>query len=194
MDLVIPAFSISPREYFPLVLNGIHLKGKGVEVGVQKGIFSEIILKSWEGQTLYSIDPWLEFSKDEYIDDANVPQNKQEELYQETLERLKPFGNQSKVIRAKSEEAVKLFQDEQLDFVYLDAQHTYEALKKDIERWFPKVKKGGLLGGHDYIDDGIYAEGVYGVMSAVNEFVRKEKLDLILSNELRSPSWFVLKK
>jgi hypothetical protein len=40
--------------------------------------------------------------------------------------------------------------DEYLDFVYIDGDHKYEEVKRDIECWFPKVKKGGCIGGHDY--------------------------------------------
>jgi cephalosporin hydroxylase len=46
-------------------------------------------------------------------------------------------------------EASKLYQDESLDFVFIDANHSYDAVKEDILAWYPKIKNGGLLGGHD---------------------------------------------
>jgi hypothetical protein len=56
------------------------------------------------------------------------------------------------MVRASSEIASNMFQDESLDFVYIDANHAYDFVKQDIELWYPKVKKGGYLWGHDYID------------------------------------------
>jgi predicted O-methyltransferase YrrM len=47
-------------------------------------------------------------------------------------------------------EAVKLFEDDSLDAVFIDADHSYEAVKLDIQNWMPKVRKGGILAGHDY--------------------------------------------
>ena len=45
------------------------------------------------------------------------------------------------------------FQDNQYEFVYIDADHTYESVKKDLELYLPKVKNGGIIGGHDYTDN-----------------------------------------
>ena len=58
-----------------------------------------------------------------------------------------------KSIRGLSSEVVNQFEDESLDVVFIDLTHTYESVKQDIELWLPKVKKGGLLSGHDYERD-----------------------------------------
>jgi predicted O-methyltransferase YrrM len=50
-------------------------------------------------------------------------------------------------------EVVNQFEDESLDVVFIDLTHTYESVKQDIELWLPKVKKGGILAGHDYEND-----------------------------------------
>ena len=81
-----------------------------------------------------------------------VSQDAHDAFYRETAVKLAPYGDRSIIIRAKSGEAVELFKDGQLDFVYLDAQHHYEAIKEDIALWWPKVRWGGLLAGHDYLD------------------------------------------
>ena len=49
-------------------------------------------------------------------------------------------------------QAVDLFQNESLDFIYIDARHDYKAVWDDLEAWFPKLRKGGLFSGHDYVD------------------------------------------
>ena len=55
-------------------------------------------------------------------------------------------------IKGRSTEIVKKYDDNSLDFVFIDADHKYESVRADILAWMPKVKKGGILAGHDYID------------------------------------------
>lgn len=88
-----------------------------------------------------------------------------------------------KKFKGTSEEYAKTLLDESLDFIYIDALHEYEAVKKDIELWYPKVKKGGFICGHDYTDTPSY----FGVIPAVNE--KFGKPDRIFSDT----SWVVKK-
>ena len=76
-------------------------------------------------------------------------------------------------IRKTSTEASKDFKDESCDVVYIDMEHTYEAVKEDIEHWLPKVKKGGYLAGHDYVSH------TQGVIKAVNEAFTSNKIQTI---------------
>lgn len=175
------------RRDLPCFLNARRILGVGVEVGVQRGKFSEQILKEWKGSTLYCVDPWKTWSSDEYQDVANVDNQEQEKRWEETNERLKPFGDRAKILRMTSVDAAKTFADHSLDFVYLDAQHHYEAVKEDLQLWFPKVKHGGLLSGHDYCDE-VCDNGVFGVKRAVDEFVVEHRLRLILTHE-KPPTW-----
>ena len=92
----------------------------------------------------------------------------------------------------KSEDVVKKFKDNSLDFIYIDALHTYEGCKKDIKLWWPKLKKGGLFSGHDYIN-GRLPEGNFGVKKAVDEFVKKYNLNLFITDETW-PTWYTIKE
>jgi predicted O-methyltransferase YrrM len=92
-----------------------------------------------------------------------------------------------------SEEAAEAFEARSLDFVYIDAQHHYEAVKRDIALWWPKVKPGGILAGHDYLD-GTREQSEFGVKSAVDEFVEEHDLSLRISNEPSWRSWFVFSR
>ena len=56
-----------------------------------------------------------------------------------------------------------------MDFVYIDARHDYESVLEDLDAWCPKMKPGGIIAGHDYVD-GMFAQGDFGVKSAVDEF------------------------
>lgn len=66
------------------------------------------------------------------------------------LKNIEPVSSVINVVRKDSSEAAKLYQDKSLEFVFIDADHTYEGVKKDIIAWLPKVKSGGILAGHDY--------------------------------------------
>jgi len=182
---------VRAREHFPHILNARGLLGEGAEIGTQHGYFSEVILSSWKGKKLYSIDPWKEFPSEGYVDVANTPQSEHDEIYRRTLNRLKKFGRRSSILRETSNQALEHFQDGQLDFVYIDAQHHYEAVKEDVRSWYPKVRKGGILAGHDYLD-GHIEQGVFGVKSAVDEFARENGLRVIVSKEDDWKSWFML--
>ena len=142
-----------------------------VEVGVQEGEYAGYILKKTNPTKLYLIDCWKYQDPNVYDDyHANVSDNEQEKCYQRTKKR---FQNDSRVVilRQFSIDAVKQFSDESLDWVYIDANHGYEAIKADLDLWWPKVKKGGVLSGHDYA-----VRPSFGVVQAVNEFLIKHNL------------------
>lgn len=160
---------IPSRLELPFLLNARRLTGSAVEVGVDEGVFSEYLLEHWRGQQLISVDPWLEMPPDEYTDTCNTSQASMEEKYEGTKRRLAPFGDRSDVWRETSVEAACRVTPGSLDFVYLDARHSYEGVADDLQVWFPLVRPGGLMAGHDY-NDGVFVEGVHGVRSAVDEF------------------------
>jgi len=171
-------------------LNWLGLTGEGVEVGVLKGQFSFHLLNTWEGSRLTSVDPWREFPSADYIDTANLPLEKHEENYQETLGCLAPLGERSRILRTTSSEASREFADGSVEFVYLDAQHHYEAVRDDIRAWYPKLKAGGVLGGHDYLD-GTFSSSVFGVKRAVDEFAASIAGKVIVTSEPVFKSWFL---
>jgi hypothetical protein len=188
--------SIGHRRELGLLLNAQKLTGHGAEIGVKEGKYSEQILHHWRGGLLLSIDPWREFGE-EYQDRANVTQSKQDVFYRETQVRLSRFGDRSKILRLTSEEAAGTIDDGSLDFAYLDAQHHYAAVKQDIELWWPKIRPGGLLCGHDYGDenetdtDGTVT--VFDVKRAVDEFARATGVPLFTTKKDKRPSWFIRK-
>jgi Methyltransferase domain len=157
------------RNQLPVLLNRRGLRGTGVEVGVKRGLFSEVILRAWRGRKLISVDPWQEAPSDEYVDIANVPQEKHDSFYEETVQRLQQFEERSVIWRMTSVEAAARIEPRTLDFVYLDARHDYESVMEDLEHWYDKIRAGGVFSGHDYFD-GLRPAGLFGVKSAVDEF------------------------
>ena len=96
--------------------------------------------------------------------------------------------------KEKSSEACKRFPDNFFDFIYIDADHSYDGVRNDILSWFPKIKIGGFICGHDFDPDLEMPEGnIFGVNKAVTE-IFKDKIDkLCLTNESHFKSWFIQK-
>lgn len=198
-------------------LTSLGLVGKGVEIGTFKGEFARQILNTWEG-ILYMVDPWRELTEG-YIDISNHANHPT--AYLETMQSLRGFEDRGIMIRALSEQAVDLFEDESLDFVYIDGNHAYDYVKQDIELWYPKVKKGGIVSGHDYIlwfgdgtKKGWYQDsnwdinqkdkhlynleggyiGVFGVNTAVDEWGVENNYEILLTtHDPANKSWYFIK-
>jgi hypothetical protein len=160
---------VPARDELPALLNARGLLGRGAEIGVKVGRYSDELLRNWRGDELVSIDPWLSADPDDYVDRSNVSQDEFESYYEETRERLKPYGSRSTIWRMTSVEAAAKVPDHSFDFVYIDARHDYESVKEDLGAWCSKVRPGGILAGHDYVD-GDLPEGEFYVKSAVDEF------------------------
>ena len=123
-----------------------HFKtGVGVEIGVQVGLFAEIITRDWKGKYI-GVDMWPNYAQ-----------------FDETKRRLAGRDVDLKYMESKT--AAATIGDETLDWVFIDAGHRYEEVKADLEAWYPKVRKGGIVSGHDYVK---YQD--FGVIEAVNEF------------------------
>lgn len=181
--------------------------GKGAEIGTFKGEFSKQILENWNG-TLYMVDVWRPLGE-EYTDISNHKNHI--DAYSETMNNISGYEDKGVMIRATSEMAADIFDRESLDFVYIDANHAYNFVVQDIKLWYPKVKSGGYLCGHDYINldwygdpnfadnkkdkhiwNGDFYHGVFGVNPAVDEFCKKFGFDLTVTKEWFG-SWIIKK-
>lgn len=109
-----------------------------VEIGSYKGRSTHALLSGCEG-TVWAVDPFKDF-------------NNNEDYYPEFWKNVGGFKN-LKVLKMKSEEATKQFEDKSIDMVFIDGGHTYEEVKQDIELWLPKTKK--IICGHDYQGDDV---------------------------------------
>lgn len=189
------------------LLNARGLIKIGAEIGVFKGEFAEQILRTWRGEKLLLIDPWRHLP--DYLDSWNLSDEEMEENFEQTRRRLVEFGNRVDFMRMLSREAAPIVDDGSLDFIYIDANHSYAAVRRDLDVWYPKLRLGGLMSGHDYFDaradkdlEPIFGNSSaslskgeltsYGVKSAVDEFVKKHNLELQLTSE-QFPTWFFSK-
>ena len=158
---------IESRDHFPTWLTIQKFTGIGVEIGTYYGQWAEHVLKNWNGN-LIGVDPYINYPKEEYLDGCNLVDL--EEARYQALHVLKPFGERFSLMRMPSMEAVLEFEDGSLDWVYLDGNHDYKHVFEDMNAWWPKVRRGGVLGGHDFMfrDDHLQR---CGVEQAVKDFV-----------------------
>lgn len=133
----------------------------GVEVGTDHGKYAEQLLVGIPGLTLYCVDPWSPYVEGEISHDAV----EMEHIYEEAKRRVTPYNGQ--LVRKTSMEAVRTFDNDTLDFVFIDGNHSYDYVLEDITEWYEKVKPGGIIYGHDYKVDPV---NDYGVIEAVEKF------------------------
>ena len=136
------------RDFLGIILRCTKAE-RGAEIGVYAGELSELLLRGIPDLKLHLIDPYRHFPKEVYDDLANSDQDVQDARY-EYVCKLFAKNENVEILRLTSEEAAPKIPDESLDFVYIDANHAYEFVKRDIELWWPKVKQHGILAGHDY--------------------------------------------
>jgi len=185
---------LKTREEIPLLLKYLKLNKVGAEIGVQTGIFSDIILRKSNLILLWSIDCWEHQKNPKYLDVANHGNLRQKYYLWKTKKRLKKFKNRSKILKAYSHEIPKKYDFlNNLDFVYIDADHTYEGCKKDLKIWYPRVKQGGILAGHDYFNGNIKGAKNVGVKKAVDELIKQTKEKLHVTQKDFPKSWFIIK-
>ena len=124
----------------------------GAEIGIYKGALSRRLLAD-ERISLVMVDSW-EGNGAAYEDGddwhAGLSSAAQTQAYFTTLANVVFAGSRARVVRARSLDTVAKIEDKTLDFVFLDADHSREAVEADISAWLPKVRLGGWIGGHDY--------------------------------------------
>lgn len=158
---------ITSRSALPVYLNKNNLIGSGAEIGVRWGSHANNILQHWGGRTLFLVDTWPEIKMKNYV-----------------MEQFKNFKDRCRFMHKSSVDAAKEIQDNSLDFCYIDAAHDYDSVKKDINAWWPRIKKGGVFCGHDYGSKHV------GVAKAVDEFIAENKLVMHVDGK---SSWYIIK-
>ena len=137
---------------------------KFVEIGSWKGRSSVYlgveVMNSGKDIEVMCVDTWLGSVEHEGWDILN-----EDGLYKEFMHNIEPVSSVVTALRMESLKAAWDFEDGSLDFVFIDASHDYENVIADIIAWYPKVKEGGVIAGHDY-------PTWEGVKKAVNEYFK----------------------
>jgi hypothetical protein len=148
----------------------------GAEIGVRWGEYSEMIIRKNPGVKMFCIDSWAPYGRTGPIRQARI--------FRRAYKVLTPLG--ATLIKKPSMEALADFQDESLDFVYIDAMHDFDNVMMDIIGWSKKVRRGGIVSGHDYTN----LPGC-GVVSGVEGYTRGHSILewYITQDELHSFFW-----
>lgn len=159
----------------------------GAEIGVWRGLFTRAICKYNPQIKLYAIDSWK---------DGMVNGRKMDFWYKDAVKRLSSY--KCEIIRNNSMDVVKKFADGTLDFVYIDASHESKDVEDDIREWSRKVRKGGIVAGHDYYNgkypdfDGSIRD--YKIKDIVDKWVKDNNVETlyILRGDF-APTWYYVK-
>lgn len=167
-----------------MMLEDMPKNGIVAEIGVDKGDFSEEILKRTQPQKLHLIDVW---------DSKRYHLGKK--LHVETKFEEEINKGQLAINFGYSTDVVSQFEDNYFDWIYIDTEHSYSLTKRELELYAPKVKPGGIISGHDYIN-GIWINMVrYGVIEAVSEFCVNNNWELIyLTTDFTEPPSFAIRR
>ena len=158
------------------------------EVGVWRGAFSQVILDVVRPRELHLIDPWT-FQADVTVWAGGA--RAADHAYMDAMhdDVVGRFRERPEVVvhRADSATAAQLFPAGYFDWVYIDADHRYTAVKDDLEKYEVLVKPGGFVTGDDY-----YWRPDLGmpVKRAVDERVKHGAVELVSVTD----SQFILRK
>lgn len=156
---------------------------QGIEVGVNLGTNSYMLLDACPNITkIIGIDPF-----EAYMDwRSMVAQKDMDEAYDTFKLNLELMRNRFELLKMKSSEAAAELKDGAYDFVFIDGDHSIKAVLNDLENYTPKVKKGGLVSGHDI--------GLYSVNMAVQGWCRKNQINPNTIHIVENQAWYWVKE
>ena len=149
---VLPAIPV--RAHLGKLLKHLNYTGRGVELGVQAGIYTRVVLTEWQQCSTYvQVDLWHQQTN--YVDGANAPDEEQKHFRYQARKQGNDMvrqGYAQRVVQCANytTTCAERYPDSHFDFVYVDARHDYKGVYTDITTWWPKLREGGLMAGHDY--------------------------------------------
>ena len=145
----------------------------GVEIGCDEGVTTEYLLESLPQLKLYSIDPYST-----YIDWNGNPVHESKFSYERAMARTARFGDRFTLIKEQADIAKVNFEDESLDFIFIDGLHTYDGVTLDCQNYYPKMKNGSLFSGHDYNVISVVGNAVRDFAKSVDKEILQTEVDV----------------
>lgn len=138
-------FNMNQPENTEFLIPLIEQRGysSGIEIGVRRGEFSSYLCYKIPKLKMIAVDAWAQIGE-------MVETYPHEENYQKAIQNFAPFQDRISVIRAPFNIAAAKIPNDSVDFIFIDGTHTAEAVARDIADFGPKVRKGGIIAGHDY--------------------------------------------
>jgi predicted O-methyltransferase YrrM len=149
------------EEVRDFVLSRMPSGGVCAEIGVFEGDFSARILRLSQPKRLYLIDPW--YPHNPRFSDAEATYSAVRSRFADAI-----ATGRVAVLREDSASAASRFPDATFDWIYIDGDHHYTAVRRDLKLYYPKVKPGGYIACDDYHYRGTWEDGV---TRAVDEFM-----------------------
>jgi Methyltransferase domain len=185
---------IRRRETRRFLLKMLPRASVGAEIGVWRGDFSARILRTVRPAKLHLVDPWAFRTGEAYRDawyggKLAADQGAMDEIHAGVLRRFarEIAGGVVEVHRSTSAEAARAFPAAYFDWVYVDGDHLYDAVRADLALFDPTLKAGGVLAGDDYGLPGWWEDGV---TRAVDDFVADSGYEVVTL----AANQFVLRK
>lgn len=121
-------------------------KKRGAEVGVEVGVFEAnyTIKLAESGAHIYGVDPWVNYRDYTYGLGGRTPLRERR-----ARKRVEGIENIT-LLKETSMEAVERFEEDSIDFVYIDGNHQFKYIAEDMYEWWKRLKPGGVMAGHDY--------------------------------------------
>lgn len=174
LDYICNKWNINPRQRTPIEIPDTNREDlaklfgelgytQGVEIGTLEGEYAEMLLDNNPDLKLYCVDPYVAYKG--YYEYRT--QSRMDGFMANGLKRLE--GKNYELKRMFSAEAAKDFEDNSLDFIFIDGNHGFAHVVNDINNWAPKIKSGGIISGHDYLKRKDPKWGM-GVVQAVNGY------------------------
>lgn len=158
----------------------------GAEVGVAEGIYSLVLCQEIPGLELLCVDLWDTYYRGDNAKAKIKDKAMQDEALALAHEKLDKFN--VKFIRNTSMRTVQTIQPNSLDFVYIDADHSFDFVMQDIIEWSKRVKPGGIVAGHDY-----FRFRGAGVVDAVNAYTHAHQIHEWFNDDQRETGFFWVK-
>jgi hypothetical protein len=165
------------RDDFPVIFSKLGFT-KGAEIGVSTGTYSKVLCDGIPNLHLLCVDPYAAYQR--------ASQRLCDDAFARAQARLQ--GCPVEFIRKTSMEAVKDVPEGSLDFCFIDGDHRFDWVAMDIIEWSKRVRKGGIVSGHDY-----YKFYQAGVIRAVDAYTIAHGISMWYVTREMMPSWLFVK-
>lgn len=181
-------FHITVNDLFQRVFPNLGQRWKGAVSGIDPGLMFPMS-SPWKGM-VFMVDPWKQIPN--YRDLRNFSDVEQEKGYQAAYQI---WGNNPGVVlcRKDSWDVANELENESLDWVFIDGPHRFDLVEKNLKAWWPKVRIGGVLCGHDFFQDPNHPSACFEVKEAVIRFAAANFLCHRYTESMAMPSWSITK-